>query len=211
VSNAKSSTFIKVIYSLDALSAPLFLSACSCLYLVPHCDQSLSLVRDKSSNEGQIIEALCGQSLLHKTKSSDIKRQIIETPGGQSPLHETKSSDKGQIIETLGGRSPLHKTKSSDKGQIIETLVVEFRCTRQSPPMRGRSLRLLVVKVRCTRQSPPMRGIFQGLTANDTLRQGTSFEASWPMTNLSPMVSILVCLAHPICHTLLLLIFGYNI
>jgi hypothetical protein len=59
--------------------------------------------KTKSSNEGQIIEALCGRSLLHETKSSNEGQEIIETPGGQSPLHETKSSDKGQIIETLGG------------------------------------------------------------------------------------------------------------
>ncbi len=72
----------------------------------------------KSSDEGQIIEALRGQSPLHETKSSN-KGQIIETPGGRSPLHETKSSNKGQTIETLGGQSPLHETKSSNEGHPL--------------------------------------------------------------------------------------------
>ncbi len=57
----------------------------------------------------------------YETKSSD-EGQIIEALRGQSPLHETKSSAKGQIIENLGGRSPLHMTKSSDEGHITETL-----------------------------------------------------------------------------------------
>ncbi len=57
----------------------------------------------------------------YETKSSD-EGQIIEALRGRSPLHETKSSDKGQIIETLGGQSPLHVTKSSDEGHITETL-----------------------------------------------------------------------------------------
>ncbi len=42
----------------------------------------------------------------YKTKSSD-EGQIIEALRGRSPLHETKSSGEGQIIETLGGQSPL--------------------------------------------------------------------------------------------------------
>jgi hypothetical protein len=76
------------------------------LRLVPVCNLWPIMVevrhwyKTKSSDEGQIIEALCGRS----------------------PLHETKSSDEGQIIETLGGRSPLHVTKSSDEGHITETL-----------------------------------------------------------------------------------------
>ncbi len=57
----------------------------------------------------------------YETKSSD-EGQIIEALRGRSPLHETKSSDEGQIIETLGGQSPLHVTKSSDEGHISETL-----------------------------------------------------------------------------------------
>ncbi len=57
----------------------------------------------------------------YETKSSD-EGQIIEALRDQSPLHETKSSDEGQFIETLGGRSLLHVTKSSDKGHITETL-----------------------------------------------------------------------------------------
>ncbi len=57
----------------------------------------------------------------YKTKSSD-EGQIIEALRGRSPLHETKSTDKGQIIETLGGQSPLHMTKSSDEGHITDTL-----------------------------------------------------------------------------------------
>ncbi len=57
----------------------------------------------------------------YETKSSD-EGQIIEALRGQSPLHETKSSAKGQIIETLGGRTLLHVTKSSDEGHITETL-----------------------------------------------------------------------------------------
>jgi hypothetical protein len=100
----------------------------------------------KSSDEGQIIEALCGQSKLHKTKSSN-EGQIIKTPGGR-PLHKTKSSGKGHISETLGGQSLLNKTKSSNEGQTVVALVVEVFCMRQSPPMRGRSLRPLLVKVR---------------------------------------------------------------
>ncbi len=57
----------------------------------------------------------------YETKSSD-EGQIIEALRGRRPLHETKSSDEGQIIETLSGRSPLHVTKSSDEGHITETL-----------------------------------------------------------------------------------------
>ncbi len=57
----------------------------------------------------------------YETKSSD-EGQIIEALRGRSPLQETKSSDEGQIIETLGGRSPLHVTKSSNEGHITETL-----------------------------------------------------------------------------------------
>ncbi len=57
----------------------------------------------------------------YETKSSD-EGQIIEALGGRSPLHETMSSDEGQFIETLGGRSPLQMTKSSDEGHITESL-----------------------------------------------------------------------------------------
>ncbi len=57
----------------------------------------------------------------YETKSSD-EGQIIEALRGRSPLHETKYSDEEQIIETLGGRSPLHVTKFSDQGHITETL-----------------------------------------------------------------------------------------
>ncbi len=38
----------------------------------------------------------------YKTKSSD-EGQIIEALRGRSPLHETKSSNEGHIIETPGG------------------------------------------------------------------------------------------------------------
>jgi hypothetical protein len=72
----------------------------------------------------------------YETKSSN-KGQIIEALRGRSLLHMTESSDEGQIIETPGGRSLLHETKSYNEGQIIETLVVKVRCTRQSPPTRG--------------------------------------------------------------------------
>ncbi len=56
----------------------------------------------------------------YKTKSSD-EGQIIEALRGRSPLHEI-TSDEGQIIVTLGGRSPLQVTKSSNEGHITETL-----------------------------------------------------------------------------------------
>ena len=80
------------------------------LRLVPVCNLWPIMVEvrhwyeTKSSDEGQIIEALRGRSLLHKTKSSN-EGQIIETLGGQSPLHVTKSSDEGHITETLDGQS----------------------------------------------------------------------------------------------------------
>ncbi len=83
---------------------------CCVLWLVPVCNLWPIMVKvchwykTKYSNEGQIIEALCGQSPLHETKSSD-EGQIIETLGGQSPLHVTKSSDEGHITETPDGRS----------------------------------------------------------------------------------------------------------
>ncbi len=83
---------------------------CYVLRLVPICTLWPIMVEvrhwyeTKSSDEGQIIEALCGRSPLHKTKSSDMG-QIIETLGGQSPLHVTKSSDEGHITETLDGQS----------------------------------------------------------------------------------------------------------
>ncbi len=60
----------------------------------------------------------------YETKSSD-EGQIIEALRGQSPLHKTKSSVEGQIIETLGGRSLLHVTKSSDEGHITRPSMVE--------------------------------------------------------------------------------------
>jgi hypothetical protein len=80
------------------------------LWLVPVCNLWPIMVKarhwyeTKSSNEGQIIEALCGRNPLHKTKSSN-EGQIIETLGGQSPLHVTKSSDEGHITETPDGQS----------------------------------------------------------------------------------------------------------
>ncbi len=80
------------------------------LRLVPVCNLWPIMVevrhwyKTKSSDEGQIIEALRGRSPLHKTKSSS-KGQIIETPGGQSLLHVSKCSDKGHITETLDGQS----------------------------------------------------------------------------------------------------------
>ena len=53
----------------------------------------------------------------YETKSSN-EGQIIEALRGQSPLQETKSSNEGQIIEALCGQSPLHETKSSDEGHL---------------------------------------------------------------------------------------------
>ncbi len=86
--------------------------------------------KTKSSNEGQIIEAIAVE--VRCTRQSPLMRgrllrplvveEIIGTLGGGSPLHETKSSDEGQIIETLSGRSSLHVTKFSNKGHITETL-----------------------------------------------------------------------------------------
>ncbi len=83
---------------------------CCVLWLVPVCNLWPIMVEvrhwyeTKSSDEGQIIEALRGRSPLHKTKSSD-EGQIIETLGGRSPLHVTKSSNEGHITETLDGQS----------------------------------------------------------------------------------------------------------
>jgi hypothetical protein len=37
---------------------------------------------------------------LHETKSSD-EGQILEALRGRSPLHETKSSDEGQLIAII--------------------------------------------------------------------------------------------------------------
>jgi hypothetical protein len=83
---------------------------CYVLWRVPVCNLWPIMVEvrhwyeTKSSDEGQIIEALCGRSPLHKAKSSD-EGQIIETLSGRSPLHMTKSSNEGHITETLDGQS----------------------------------------------------------------------------------------------------------
>ena len=70
----------------------------------------------------------------YETKSSD-EGQIIEALRGRSPLHKTKSSDEGQIIESLGGRSPLPVTKSSDEGTSLRPSMVKV-----SWPLRSKSI-----------------------------------------------------------------------
>ncbi len=87
-------------------------------------------------------------------------------------------------------RSPLHKTKSSNEGQIIETLVGQSPLNKTKSSNKGHLLRPH------GQWQKPTRGVF---------------EALWPMRNLSALVSIIVCLVHPISHILLLVIFGYNI